>query len=240
MDTTTSHTPTKRVEDDYLLRGAGRFMADAPLPGQTYACFVRSPHACADIKSIDTKAALAIKGVVAVITMAEIKAANVGNLSQHPPLPGRGGSKLVMPFRPALAGERTRHIGEPIAMVIGETTAARRTAPRRSRSTTSRTILSPISAKQPSPVRRRCGRRRPATSRSIGPDLPPIRRDGGQGRRRLKSAKHIARVSLVHQRINVASMEPRGATASHVRRTTATCCACARRAHAPCAIPWPA
>ena len=50
-------------------------MADAPLPGQTYACFVRSPHACADVKSIDTKAALAIKGVIAVITAADIKAA---------------------------------------------------------------------------------------------------------------------------------------------------------------------
>ena len=68
MDTATSHIPTKRVEDDTLLRGTGRYMADAPLPGQTYACFVRSQHACADIKSIDTKAALAIKGVIAVIT----------------------------------------------------------------------------------------------------------------------------------------------------------------------------
>ena len=90
MDTTTSHKPTIRVEDDYLLRGTGRYMADAPLPGQTYACFVRSQHACADIKSIDAKAALAIKGVIAVLTAADIKAANVGNLSQHPPLPGRG------------------------------------------------------------------------------------------------------------------------------------------------------
>ena len=91
MDTKTeSHaTPTRRREDDYLLRGTGRFMADAPLPDQTYACFVRSQHACADIKSIDAKAALAIKGVIAVLTAADIKAANVGNLSQHPPVAGR-------------------------------------------------------------------------------------------------------------------------------------------------------
>src|SRR5262245_21566044 len=72
MDTTTPHVPLKRVEDDYLLRGAGRYMADAPLPGQTYAAFVRSPHAHAEVKSVDTQAALAIKGVVAVITMADI------------------------------------------------------------------------------------------------------------------------------------------------------------------------
>ena len=124
MDTQTSHQPTKRVEDDYLLRGTGRYMADAPLPGQTYACFVRSQHACADIKSIDTKAALAIKGVIAVITAADIKATNVGNLSQHPPVAGRGGTKLIMPIRPALAGDRVRHTGEAVAMVIGETLAA--------------------------------------------------------------------------------------------------------------------
>ena len=111
MNTQTSHQPTKRVEDDYLLRGTGRYMADAPLPGQTYASFVRSQHACADVKSIDTKAALAIKGVIAVITAADIKAANVGNLSQHPPGAGRGGAKLIMPVRPALAGDRVQGLG---------------------------------------------------------------------------------------------------------------------------------
>ena len=65
---TDSHaTPTIRVEDDYLLRGTGRYMADAPLPNQAYASFVRSPHACADIKSISAEAALAVKGVIAVV-----------------------------------------------------------------------------------------------------------------------------------------------------------------------------
>src|SRR5436305_5966177 len=97
MEPQTAHKPTMRVEDDYLLRGTGRYMADAPLPGQTYAAFVRSPHACADVKSVDAKAALAIKGVVAVITMADIAAAGVKNLSQHPPVAGRNGGKLVMP-----------------------------------------------------------------------------------------------------------------------------------------------
>src|SRR5258708_38276916 len=124
MDTGASQMPRKGVEDDYLRRGTGRYMADAPLPGQTYACFVRSPHAFADVKSVDIQAALAIKGVVAVITMADIKAAEVKNLSQHPPVAGRNGGKLIMPVRPALAGERVRHIGEAVAMVLAATTAA--------------------------------------------------------------------------------------------------------------------
>src|ERR1700742_3695726 len=124
MDTKTDHHAPIRVEDNPRLRGHGRYMADAPLPGQTYAVFTRSPHACADIKSIDVKPAMAVKGVIAVITAADIKEANVGNLSQHPPVAGRNGGKLVMPVRPALVGDRVRHIGEPVAMVIAETQSA--------------------------------------------------------------------------------------------------------------------
>ena len=175
----------QRVEDDYLLRGHGRFMADAPLPGQTYACFVRSPHACADIKSIDTKAALAIKGVVAVITAADIKAANVGNLSQHPPVAGRGGAKLIMPVRPALAGDRVRHIGEAVAMVIGETLrrrAGRRRGGRgRLRAARSRSIDLREAMKPGAP------QVWPEAPGNIAVDWAGLarqsRRDGGQGRR---------------------------------------------------------
>src|SRR5207253_8842266 len=68
--------------------------------------------------------ALAVKGGVAVITAADLAAENVKSVSQHPPVAGRGGAKLVMPIRPALAGTRARHIGEAVAMVIGETVAA--------------------------------------------------------------------------------------------------------------------
>ena len=58
--THTSHRP--RVEDDALVRGAGRFVADAPEPGQAYAYFVRSPHAFARIRGIDIDAAKAAPG----------------------------------------------------------------------------------------------------------------------------------------------------------------------------------
>ncbi len=110
MDTKTdSHAkPFGRVEDDYLLRGTGRYMADAPLPGQTYACFVRSQHACADIKSIDIKPALAVKGVIAVLTAADIKAANVGNLSQHPPVAGTWRRQAHHAGQASFAGDRVR------------------------------------------------------------------------------------------------------------------------------------
>ena len=65
MDTTTSYARAEqrpRVEDDTLVRGAGRFVADRPEPGQAYAQFVRSPHAFAQIRSIDIDAAMAMPG----------------------------------------------------------------------------------------------------------------------------------------------------------------------------------
>ena len=111
------HQP--RLEDDPLVRGLGRFAADAPMTGQAQAYFVRSPHAFADIRSIDTAAAKAVPGVLAVLTAADME--GIGNVSQHPPLAGRGGAKLIVPHRPALAGTTVRHVGEAVAVVIAET-----------------------------------------------------------------------------------------------------------------------
>src|SRR5690242_18700916 len=92
-----------RLEDDYLVRGAGRFVADTPEPGQAYAAFVRSPHACARVLSIDVDEAKQSRGVVAILTAKDMEAAGVGNVGRHAPLSGRGGKKLVLPNRPALA-----------------------------------------------------------------------------------------------------------------------------------------
>jgi carbon-monoxide dehydrogenase large subunit len=66
-----------RVEDDALVRGAGRFIADRPEPGQLHACFVRSPHAFARIRAIDIGAARGAPGVRAVLTAADMDAAGI-------------------------------------------------------------------------------------------------------------------------------------------------------------------
>jgi carbon-monoxide dehydrogenase large subunit len=216
MDTKTaeSHPRHPRIEDDYLLRGAGRFMADAPLPGQAYACFVRSPHACADIKSIYIKPG--IKGVIAVVTGTDVKAANVGSLSQHPPVAGRGGAKLIMPFRPALATDRVRHIGEPVAMVIGETYAAAQAGAEEV--VVDYEPVDPIVDLREA-VKPGAPQVWPEAPGNIAVDWPGLAANPDEMAAKvdaaIKSAAHVARVSLVHQRINVASMEPRGGTASY-------------------------
>ena len=127
MDTKTGHHHAQfggRVEDDYLLRGQGHFLDDVALPGQAYAVFVRSPHAFARIRKIDTQDARAGKGVLAVLTAADMQAAGVGNITQHPPMTGRGGAKVVIPPRLPLAAERVMHVGEPVAMVVADTLLA--------------------------------------------------------------------------------------------------------------------
>jgi carbon-monoxide dehydrogenase large subunit len=242
MDTKTVDSHAKRqgrVEDDHLLRGHGRFMADAPLPGQAYACFVRSPHACADIKSIDTKAALAAKGVIAVLTAADMKAANVGNLSQHPPLAGRGGGKLVVPVRPALAGDRVRHIGEAVAMVIGETLAAAQDGAELVEVdyATREAAIDLRAAVKPS-----APQVWPEAPGNIAVDWAGLAPNPDENARRSTASSPLGQTRRAHFARISASTSPRWSRAAApramTRPATAICCGSARRARASCATRW--
>ena len=81
--------------------------------------------------SVNTEEARKAKKVLTVLTAADMKAANVGSVSRHPPVQGRAGAKMIMPFRPSLAGEKVMHVGDPVAMVVAET----RSQPPRTRQT---------------------------------------------------------------------------------------------------------
>ena len=224
------HQP--RLEDDPLVRGLGRYAADVPLTGQFHAYFVRSPHAFADIRSIDTAAAKAVAGVLAVLTAADM--AGIGNVSQHPPLDGRGGAKLIVPMRPALAGTTVRHVGEPVAVVIAETLAAAQDAAE----------LVAVAYEERTPVvdlreavRAGAPQVWPEAPGNVAVDWPgPAanpQANAEEVERVIASARHVARVSLVHQRIMVHSIEPRGATASYDRADDSyslRCCSQSARA----------
>ncbi len=115
---------TGRVEDDALLRGQGRFGDDVKPDGALAACFVRSPHGFARIERIETAEAKKMKGVVAVYTAADLAEAHYHSVSHGHDIPGRGGKMPFSPHRPALAGERVLHVGEPVAMVVAHSAAA--------------------------------------------------------------------------------------------------------------------
>src|SRR5690606_19371240 len=72
--------PVRRKEDQRLVTGAGRYCSDIVLPGQLHAVIVRSPHAHARIKAIDTTQAKATPGVVDVLTGIELKADGIGDI----------------------------------------------------------------------------------------------------------------------------------------------------------------
>src|SRR5881394_2956626 len=112
-----------RLEDDRMLTGRGKYVSDWNLPGQAYGHFLRSDRAHAEIVSLDAAAALALPGVLAVITGEDIRGA-LKSLPCALPVKGRGGMELIHPGRPALAQGRVRFTGEPVALVVAETAAA--------------------------------------------------------------------------------------------------------------------
>jgi len=115
--------PIKRFEDQRLLRGEGRFHNDVNLPGQTHAVLVRSTHAHARIRSIDTAAALASPGVVAVFTGADLARDNLGTMQMTLKRKRPDGSPMFASPHRGLTADRVRYVGDPVAMVIAETLA---------------------------------------------------------------------------------------------------------------------
>jgi len=111
----------KRVEDGRFLTGRGSYTDDISKPGQTYAVFVRSPHAHAKIKSVDTQPALAVDGVVAVYTGADMAADSVGGLPCGWQVIGKSGVPMLEPPHPPLAVDTVRYVGDAVAVVIAET-----------------------------------------------------------------------------------------------------------------------
>ncbi len=227
-DSKTDHRATfhGRVEDEPLVRGRGRYMADAPLPNQAYAYFVRSPHAFARIVSVDVTGAASAPGVIGVLTGKDFE--GVGSIGRHPPVPGRGGKTLVMPHRPALAADRVMHIGEPVAMVVAETAAAAQDAAEFV-SVEYETLTPVVDAREA--LADGAPQLWPQAPGNIAVDWPGPVADAEANTRAVDalfaSAKFVARIAVMNQRMMVHSMEPRGATASYDAATdtytTRTC-----------------
>jgi len=205
-----------RVEDAALVQGLGRFVEDAPQKNQAHAVFVRSPHAHARITSIDTSAARAAPGVVAVLTHKELAAAGVGSTSLHPPLAGRNGAKLIVPFRPALAGERVLHAGQPVALVVADSIAqAQDAAELVAVDYEALDVVADLRAALATGAPQLF----PEAPGNIALDWPGPVPDDGSNARGIEGifagAAHVARVSVVNQRLVVNTIEPRGATAHY-------------------------
>ena len=112
----------RRVEDPRLLTGGGRYTDDTKLGAPAARAYVlRSPHAHADIRKIDTTAARKAPGVLLVFTGEDVKKADFGDVPCLVPLENRDGTPRGETPRPMLAQGRVRHVGDPVALVVAET-----------------------------------------------------------------------------------------------------------------------
>jgi carbon-monoxide dehydrogenase large subunit len=116
----------ERKEDYRFLTGAGQYTDDISLPRQSYACFLRSPHAHARIRAIDTAAARGAPGVLGVFTGKDL--AGVGGLPCGWLIKSIDGSPMKEPKHPVLAEGTVRYVGEQVALVVAESTAQAKAA----------------------------------------------------------------------------------------------------------------
>jgi aerobic carbon-monoxide dehydrogenase large subunit len=112
-----------RLEDERMLTGRGRYVSDWNLPGQAYGHFVRSDRPHAKIISIEKEETLKSRGVIAVITGAELAQAGLKPIPAAAPFKWKDGSEQRQAQRPSLAHEVVRHVGEPVALIVAESAA---------------------------------------------------------------------------------------------------------------------
>jgi carbon-monoxide dehydrogenase large subunit len=167
---------------------------------------LRSPHAHARIRAIDTSTAAAAPGVLAVLTGAELARGGIGTIPCVSGLTNRDGSAMAMPPRPAIVQDRVRHVGDPVAMVVAETVAQARDA----------TELVAVDY-QPLPAVVETGRALDAGAAAVWDEHPGNlcfdweTGDAAAVGRGAAAATHLVSLTLVNNRIVVNSMEPRGA-----------------------------
>lgn len=198
-----------RTEDPRLLTGGGRYTDDLTLPGLLHAVFVRSSIAHGLLRRVDTSAAAAASGVRLVLTGRDLEAAGYGTLPCSLMLTSRDGRPMIVPPFPALATDRVRWVGQPIAMVVAETVAAARDA--------AEFVQVEIDA-LPAVV---------DIEAAVEPGAPQLFAEmpgnvafewwwGPQDavERAIAGAHHVTRLRVSNNRVVVNAMEPRGAIAS--------------------------
>lgn len=116
--------PVPRAEDPVLIRGQGHYSDDFSRPGQAYAVIVRSHYAHGMIRGIDTEAARAIPGVLAVYTASDLAAGGIIPMPARQVMNNRDGTPMLQPVRHVLAIDKVRHVGDAVACVIAESVAA--------------------------------------------------------------------------------------------------------------------
>ena len=206
--------PVSRMEDPVLLRGEGRYTDDVSLPGQAYAAFVRSPHAHGVIAGIDAEAARALPGVLAVYTASDLAPMGYGPLKCVIAFQHRDGRPMAVPLRYALAEDKVRFVGDPVAVVVAETAPQARDA--------AEAVALDI---DPLPAVTR-------VAEAVAPGAPVLYDDApgnlvldyhfGDAEKVAEAfarAAHVTRLEILNNRVVVNAMEPRAAVVAYDSET---------------------
>jgi carbon-monoxide dehydrogenase large subunit len=202
--------PVPRTEDPTLVRGEGRYTDDVSLPGQAYAVMVRSSHAHGIIRNIDIAAARAMPGVLAVYTGADLAAAEYGGLKCFPPLNNRDGTPMKKPLRLALATDKVRFVGDPIACVVAETVAQAKDA--------AEAVAVDI---ETLPAVTKASEAAKPGAPQLYDDVPGnlaldyLYGESDKVTEAFAKAAHVTRLDLLNNRLVVSAMEPRAAVAAY-------------------------
>jgi carbon-monoxide dehydrogenase large subunit len=210
MSATGIGAAVRRKEDHRFITGKGHYTDDINRPGQGYAFFVRSPHAHATIKSIGTKTASGMPGVLAVLTGAELAADKIGNLICGWMIHSKDGSPMKMAPHPALAVSKACHVGDPVAVVIAETLAQARDAAEKVKIDYAvlPAVADPAAAqKQGAPQIHEVAPHNTIYQWHLG---DPKAVDAA-----FKSAHHVTKLDLINNRLVPNAMEPRAAIAEY-------------------------
>ncbi len=194
-----------RFEDPRLLRGGGRYVDDMVLPQMAFGHVLRSPHAHARIRSIDTTSAKAAPGVLAVLTGADWEASGWGDLPSASGNKRRDGSSAYRPRYPALVKDRVRWVGDYVAFVVAESAHQAADAAE---------LIAVDYEPLPAVV---------STANAVEPDAPRVwddtpdnisfvylEGDKAATEAAFARAAHVIRHKFVINRVTAATMEPRG------------------------------
>jgi aerobic carbon-monoxide dehydrogenase large subunit len=200
----------RRKEDFRFVTGKGQYTDDITRPGETRAVFVRSPHAHAKIKRVDTSAAAAMPGVLAVLTGAELAADKIGNLICGWMIHSKDGSPMKMAPHPAIAAEKVCYVGDPVAVVVAETLAQARDAAEQVEIDyeTLSAVTDPAKAQSAAQIHE-VAPNNTVFQWSLG--------DADATDAAIRSAKHVTRLDIVNNRVVPNAMEPRVAIGEYDR-----------------------
>jgi carbon-monoxide dehydrogenase large subunit len=204
----------RRIEDKALLAGEGRFTGDFAPDGETHLIFLRSPHPHARILSIDTAPALALPGVLAVITGDTLAEAGVKPMAVTLPFKRPDGSPLAAPAQPLLATGTVRFVGDAVAAIVAETVAAARDA-------AEAVVIDYDDLPAVTGLGAAAAADAPQLWAAATGNIVAQTRygDAAAAQAAFDAAAHVVALDLVNQRLSPVSMEPRIVLAEHDEAT---------------------